>query len=507
MAPVPAIVLATLNAKYAHASFGLRYLAANMGALRERTRLLEFTILERPVDIVERILAEEPQIVGLGVYIWNVRLTMEVVALLRQLAPKLTLVVGGPEVSHEIDDQPWLGGVDYVVCGEGDRAFPDLCARVIEGRGPLTRVIDGGLPELDALNLPYDLYDDNDLSTRVLYVEASRGCPYRCEFCLSSLDKRVRAFDLAGLLAAFDVLLERGARTFKFVDRTFNLDLERSAAILEFFLNRMRPGLFVHFEMVPDRLPAGLRELIARFPAGALQFEVGIQTFDPAVGERIKRRQNLERTFDNLRFLREQTGVHLHTDLIIGLPGESAVSFGAGLDRLVAAGVQEIQVGVLKRLRGTPIARHTEEFSMVFEQLPPYSILCNDAIDFAQMQRLKRFALVWDVFWNRGNLSRSMGLLWAEGSPFERTLALSDWVFERAGRVHGISLANRARLLAEHLTAVHGVDPDVVNEAVAHDFGTAGRRIPALEIGPKPREGNQLPARQRRHLELREAPS
>src|SRR5690606_38756406 len=167
-------------------------------------------------------------------------------------------------------------------------------------------------------------------------------------------------------------------------------------------------------------------------------------------GERIKRRQSLERTFDNLRFLREETGVHLHTDLIIGLPGESAESFGAGLDRLVAAGVQEIQVGVLKRLRGTPISRHTQEFAMVYEARPPYSILRNAVIDFATMQRLKRFSLVWDVFWNRGNLRLMMTRLWAGGSPFERTLALSDWIFERVGRVHGISLENRARLLAEY---------------------------------------------------------
>lgn len=497
---MPAIVLATLNAKYAHAAFGLRYLAANMGALNERTRLLEFTIQERPIDVVEAILAENPQIVGLGVYIWNVELTMQVVELLRRLAPELTLVVGGPEVSHEIDDQPWLGQVDYVVCGEGDRAFPDLCARILGGRRPLTRVIDGGLPELSELNLPYALYDEHDLRSRVLYVEASRGCPYRCEFCLSSLDKKVRAFNLDELLAAFEALLERGARCFKFVDRTFNLDLKRSAAILEFFADRMRPGLFVHFELVPDRLPDALRELITRFPEGTLQFEIGIQSLDPAVGERIKRRQNLERTFENLRFLREQTGVHLHTDLIIGLPGESAESFGVGLDRLVSAGVQEIQVGVLKRLRGTPISRHTKEFAMVYEARAPYAILRNDVIDFATMQRLKRFALVWDVFWNRGNLRQSMKRLWAGGSPFARTLALSDWIFERVGRVHGISLENRARLLAEYLIAVLGDDAELVGGAVAGDFEAAGRRVPNLAKTPKRRKAAQVPERQRRHL-------
>lgn len=494
-------MVATLNAKYPHAAFGLRYLVANMGPLREQTQLLEFTIHERPLDIAEAILAASPSIVGLGVYIWNVEPTRQLVELLRRLAPNVTLVVGGPEVSHEIEDQPWLADVDYIVKGEGELAFAQLCTRLIAGQHPLTRVIDGGLPELSELELPYALYDDHDLRDRVLYVEASRGCPYRCEFCLSSLDKRVRAFPLPALLAAFDQLIERGARQFKFVDRTFNLDIERSAAILEFFLARVRPGLFMHFEMVPDRLPDGLRELIARFPAGSLQFEVGVQTLDDEVGQRISRRQNVARMFDNLSFLREHTGVHLHTDLIIGLPGESASSFGAGLDRLVASGAQEVQVGLLKRLRGTPIARHAEEFGMVFEPRPPYGILQSHAIDFATMQRLRRFAQVWDSFWNRGDLPAGVRLLCHQGSPFERTLAFADWLFALTGRVHSISLDNRARYLAQYLIEVRGESPEHVCEQIEGDFTSNNRRAPRLARQlERAKQPAQLPDRQRRHL-------
>ncbi|PRQ05170.1 B12-binding domain-containing radical SAM protein [Enhygromyxa salina] len=500
------ITLATLNAKYPHAAFGLRYLLANMGPLRERTRLLEFTINERPLDVAEAILATNPSIVGLGVYIWNVEPTRQLVELLRRLAPGLTLVVGGPEVSHEIDDQPWLAEVDYVIKGEGELAFAQLCTRLNAGQHPLTRVIDGGLPDLAELELPYALYDDHDLRDRVLYVEASRGCPYRCEFCLSSLDKRVRAFPLPALLAAFDQLIHRGARQFKFVDRTFNLDLERSAAILEFFLARVRPGLFLHFEMVPDRLPDGLRELIAAFPAGSLQFEVGVQTLDDEVGKRISRRQNVARMFDNLAFLRERTGVHLHTDLIIGLPGETADSFGRGLDQLVAADVQEVQVGLLKRLRGTPISRHAEQFGMLFEPRPPYGILQSHAIDFATMQRLRRFAQVWDSFWNRGDLAKGMRLLWSGGSPYERTLAFADWLFATAGRVHSMSLENRARYLAQHLIEIRSEPHDLVCELIEADFVSNNRRAPRLARQLQRAEQaaqaqpTQLPDRQRRHL-------
>ena len=225
------------------------------------------------------------------------------------------------------------------------------------------------------------------MAHRVIYIEASRGCPFTCEFCLSSLDVPVRQFPLDPLLAAADKLLERGVRQFKFVDRTFNLNIAASRRILEFFLERQRPGLFVHFEMIPDRLPEALREVIAKFPPGALQFEVGIQTFDEAVSSNISRRQDYGRLADNLRFLREQTGVHVHADLIAGLPGETLESFAAGFDRLVAMGPQEIQVGILKRLRGTPIVRHDQAWEMVYSAHPPYEILRNKLLDFATMQR------------------------------------------------------------------------------------------------------------------------
>lgn len=500
------IILATLNAKYIHTAFGLRYLLANMGELRARTSLLEFTIQQSPRDIVESILSHKPKIVGLGVYIWNVTQTKAVVQLLERVAPKVTVVLGGPEVSHETEDQAWLSSADFVIKGEGDLAFRQLCERLGAGKRPLQRFLEGGLPDLDTLELPYALYDDHDVAHRIAYVEASRGCPYRCEFCLSSLDKKVRTFPLDKLLAAFDDLLARGVCHFKFVDRTFNLDLKRSIAIMEYFLKRLRPGLFLHFEMVPDRLPPELREPITRFPRGVLQFEVGIQSLDDEVGRRISRRQNLERTFENLRFLREDAGVHLHTDLIIGLPGEGTESFGEGLDRLVASGVQEVQVGVLKRLRGTPISRHSEAFSMVYDALAPYEILSNVDIDFANMQRMKRFALVWDTYWNQGNFQGSMRSLWADGSPFETTFAFSNWLFESAGRVHAISLNNRARYLFTYLVRVRGMDAQEATAQLAKDYADAGRKNPGI-VEPFPDTKTlkttvrrAIPARQDRHL-------
>ena len=304
--PTAAIVLATLNAKYSHASLGLRCLLANMDThgrpgLRAQTALREFVIGQRATQIVEDLLALNPRVIGLGIYIWNVVETTQVVRLLKTLRPDVKVVLGGPEVSFEVDSQEICRLADHVITGWGDVTVPKLCRALLDGPQPLMKVVPGEQPPLAALTLPYDEYTDEDLSKRLLYVEASRGCPFKCEFCLSSLDKTAWAFELDRFMAEMDTLYQRGARNFKFVDRTFNLKVDFSVRILQFFLDRMQPDLFVHFEVVPDSLSDKLKALIARFPAGSLQFEVGIQSFNPDVQQRISRKQDNLKTADNLR--------------------------------------------------------------------------------------------------------------------------------------------------------------------------------------------------------------
>jgi hypothetical protein len=334
------------------------------------------------------------------------------------------------------------------------------------------------LPALNNLASPYELYTDDDLANRVIYVEASRGCPFTCEFCLSSLDIPVRAFNTEAFLASMQRLLDRGVKQFKFVDRTFNLHLPTSMGILQFFLDRWHEGLFLHFEMVPDRLPEQLRALIKQFPPGAVQFEVGIQTFDDATSKNISRRQNLDRLEDNFRFLREETGVHIHADLIVGLPGEGIESFGRGFDRLVKLNPQEIQVGILKRLRGTPIVRHDDEYRMVYAPHPPYEILSTRDISFPEMQRMRRFARYWDIVANSGNFTGTLQLLWRdEASPFHEFLRFSDWLHRTLRRTHMIALPVIAQSLFDFLIQESGMD----RELAATTLETDWHRTPSRE--------------------------
>jgi radical SAM superfamily enzyme YgiQ (UPF0313 family) len=506
---MPDIVLTTLNAKYIHAAFGLRYLMANLGALEPRACIAEFDINQRPLDVAEKLLAKEPRIIGFGVYIWNIAEATEVVAAIKRVRPDVLVVLGGPEVSYETEQQRIVELADYVITGEGDLKFAEVCAALLENRPPPTRIIPAELPDFSRLALPYRLYTDDDIAHRIIYVEASRGCPFTCEFCLSSLDIPVRQVPLPALLRELQQLLDRGVKQFKFVDRTFNLNVNVSKAILEFFLARHQPGHFFHFEMVPDRLPEALRDVIAKFPAGALQFEVGVQTFNEEVGALIKRRQNYDRLEENFRFLRGQTGVHIHADLIAGLPGETVESFAAGFDRLVALRPQEIQMGILKRLRGTPIVRHDAEWRMVYNPHPPYDILQNKLIDFATMQKLRRFARYWDLVGNSGNFVETTPLIWSGDSPFNGFMRWSQWLHAKIGRTDSIALSRLMGLLFEFLIREMRLDARAVAQKLWNDYKRSGRHdkpgfmkdyLPGDESDLQPARKTSAPKRQARHL-------
>lgn len=347
---------------------------------------------------------------------------------------------------------------DHVITGQADVSFRRLAQQLLEGPRPLQKVVAGEGFELDELRLPYEYYSDNDLKHRNIYVEASRGCPFKCEFCLSSLDKTATPFDLDVFLVELEKLYQRGARTFKFVDRTFNLNIKASQKILGFFLDKLEAApedpVFAHFELVPDHLPTALRETIQKFPPGTLQFEIGIQTFNPEVQTLISRKQNDQKAEANIRWLVEQSHAHLHVDLIGGLPGESLESFGAGLDRLYGFGPHEIQLGVLKRLRGTPIIRHTETYGMRYNPHPPYNILATRDLDFTQVQRLNRLARYWDLVVNSGRFPRTLPVLLRD-QPFGHFIAFADWLYAKSDATHQISMERLFDFLHEYLLEVH----------------------------------------------------
>jgi hypothetical protein len=474
------IVLATINAKWIHPSLALRLLKANLGAWESRACIMEFALRQAPAEQTVPILAARPRILGLSVSIWNHRASLNLLKTLDEAweNPGLGLkrpwiILGGPEVCYIPAECEIIRRADWVIRGDGEGIFRDLCnlllseapaasrkdiplalASLPSVKGVYGKVIETHPVDLAAIDPAYRLYTGGDLAQKLVYVEASRGCPFGCEFCLSSAEPGVREFPLDPFLAELDRLIDRGARTFKFLDRTFNLNIHRTRRIMEFFLDRLKPGeepsLCAHFEMVPSRFPPELRETLTRFPPGSLRLELGIQTFNPKTAALINRPGDPERELEVLDFLRRETNAIVHADLIAGLPGEDMASFAAGFDRLYLVRPAEIQLGILKNLPGTPMGRHREAFGMCYAPDPPYEVLETAALPAADLDRIKNFARFWELIVNRKAFPALIPALLPGGEPvFDRFMTLSDRLLARFGRNWGIDRAELRAALEE----------------------------------------------------------
>jgi len=484
------IVLAAINAKWIHPSLALRLLKANLGSLREQCEILEFALRQPMKEKIKPILAAQPRVLGLSVSIWNHLATIELLRALEAEWPtkqadeepyqRPVVVLGGPEVSWLPEEAEIFRHADFVIRGEGEESFRILCNEILRGdhrrnetAGAAFINSAGTTADLNEIALPYRLYTDEDLQRKLVYVEASRGCPFACEFCQGGVRLKVREFPLEAFLAEMEILIDRGGRIFKFLDRTFNLDIDRSVKIMDFFLEKIeagRPGgtsperpLCVHFEMVPSLFPQALRESLRRFPPGTLRLELGIQTLNPETTLLVNLPRNsksAEKTeeLETLRFLRAETNALIHADLIAGLPGEGLGSFGKGFDSLWEALSDsrppsdmpfEIQLGILKRLPGSIIARHDETHKMRYSTEPPYEVIKTSTLTAAEVAQLKNFARFWEIIVNRNPFPDLLPVLLPPGEPaFHRFMNLSDKLLKTLGRNWGIDRAElRAHII------------------------------------------------------------
>jgi len=475
-----AIVLAAINAKWIHPSLALRLLKANLGSLENHCTILEFALRQPLEEKTASIIAEHPRLIGLSVSIWNHLATLELLKALevewKNEAEKPFVVLGGPEVSWLPEDAEIFRYADYVIRGEGEEGFRSLCYELLDeshsaGEAKTGKTIFLGkgdtIVNVNEISSPYQFYTDEDLTRKLVYVEASRGCPYNCEFCLGSsrnllAAQKVREFPLEPFLADMETLVKKGAKTFKFLDRTFNLDIDRAHRIIEFFLERINDRHFcVHFEMVPSRFPESLKELLSRFPAGTLRLELGIQTFNTQARSLLQMSGKIDEELKTLEFLTKKTNAILHVDLIAGLPGEDLASFKNGFDRLwqvlskqgedkTSNGFFEIQLGILKCLPGTPITRHNEAYKMKYSSAPPYEVIETGALSATELDRIKNFARFWELIVNRAPFPALIPVLLPVREPvFERFMLLSDKLLEHFGRNWGIDRSELQSFLSQ----------------------------------------------------------
>ncbi len=471
------IILTTLNSRFTHSAIGLRYIYANLADLQSSTSIMEFSINDAIQTIAEKLLINNPTIIGIGVYIWNVSHIYELIHILKKISPETIIILGGPEVTYT----PFRVNfdlADFIIAGEGDIAFYELCKEIQQNNPPSSKMIPQTAPKLKELKLPYEFYTDDDIKNRYIYVEVSRGCPFECEFCLSSMDERVRAFNLDEVLIEFQKLWDRGARNFKFVDRTFNLNMTTANRILDFFLEKDEE-YFAHFEVIPDHFPNSIKEKIKLFPHGSLQLEIGIQTLNLDIANNISRQLKLDKIKENIQFLENETEAHIHLDLIVGLPGESLESFGANLDELVSLSSCEIQIGILKKLSGTQIDRHDILHGMVYSDIPPYDILKNNQLSFNDIQIMKRFARFWDLTYNSGNFKHTLPMLYENESVYKNFYDFSIWIYTQTDSTWKISLDRLSHLLFRYLLEEKKLkEKDIANNLLQDIMKLKGRAIP-----------------------------
>jgi radical SAM superfamily enzyme YgiQ (UPF0313 family) len=468
------IILTTINAKWIHPSLALRLLKANLGGLQDRCEIIEFALRQPLAEKLEPFMNRRIHILGVSVSIWNHLATIELLKELEKIwakpEEKPVVIFGGPEVSFLPPSAEIFRFADFVIRGEGEDVFKILCEKILSApqraeppQAKMTQFVNAENVDVSKIKSAYHLYTDEDLAKKLIYVEASRGCLFNCEFCLSAAAKnnsetgvragRVREFPLEPFFAQMDELIKRGAKTFKFLDRTFNSNIRRALKIIEFFLDKIGEqektgrSFVVHFEMVPSLFTPELNEALGRFPPGTLRLEIGIQTLNSAAAGLIGRPSNPEKELETIRLLREKTHAIIHADLIAGLPGEDIESFGRGFDRLAACltGNQtaqppaEIQLGILKLLPGAPISRHNETFGMRYNPLPPYEVLETSAMSAGDIQRIKNFARFWELL-----INRRIANITDEEPVFKKFMTVSDSLFAQFGRNWGI---DREKLL------------------------------------------------------------
>ncbi len=426
-AAAASVGLVTLNSRYMHIALALRCLRnAARAAGFANTWLAEYTIQTPTWKIAAELLARRPAVLGVSIYIWNRRQSLELIELLKKQDPALRIVIGGPEVSFET--APPSPYVDVVIAGEGERKWVECLQLWAAGEAPAaaTRArwatYGSDLPALT--ELPYRDEDLAGLAERLVYLETSRGCPFTCSFCLSALDESVRFYPDAAVQAQIERLIAAGARRIKFLDRTFNLRKPRVQRLFRWLMGF--PGVEFHFEVVGDLLDEPLLELLAAAPPGMFQFEVGVQSASPETQARVERHQHQPRLFDVIRRLIADGRVHLHVDLIWGLPGETLADIRASFEQVLALQPHELQLGFLKFLPGAPIRRLIGPHGYVYQDAPPYEVISHRDLGAAEVVALKRFEEVFDLYYNRARFHFTLRRLMQVRPAWEVFQALAE---------------------------------------------------------------------------------
>ncbi|MBS5797782.1 MAG: DUF4080 domain-containing protein [Dysgonomonas mossii] len=417
------VLLTTLNAKYIHTSLALRWLyVANKDKFDISFK--EYVIKEEITTIVDDLLLQNPDVIGLSVYIWNVEKVKLLIDLIKEKSPQTVVIVGGPEVTYEPDYFVENWDVDYLISGEGEFVLGELLTAIstksepiIDGvskRGSVSKIVaKADLEKLASLPSPYQLEEDKEnMKNRLLYFETSRGCPYQCQYCLSSLEKGVRYFPKHHIVDNLSYFIQSNAKQIKFLDRTFNLNKEHTRFVFDFLIDHYRPGLSCQFEIYADLLTdESINYLNKNLPENYFRFEIGIQSTYEPTNIAVRRKQNFELLAGNIQKLMDGCRIDLHLDLIAGLPYETYERFVKSFNDVFRLKAKELQLGFLKMLRGTSLRRNADKYGYKYSLLAPYEIESNNDITHEELERIHDAEHALEKYWNSGKFSRTMQVL------------------------------------------------------------------------------------------------
>jgi anaerobic magnesium-protoporphyrin IX monomethyl ester cyclase len=461
------VVVSTLNAKYIHTSLALRYLKS----FCEKDfpiDIAEYTIKDPVMNIVGDLFTRKPAVLGFSCYIWNIEETIQVISMIKKIMPNLIIVLGGPEVSY--DTEYWMKRIpeiDFIVMGEGEETLHHLLQEIAGTRkyhfvyGVAYRkgeqvILNPGRPKLNLNDIPTPYRFEEDLPTlanRVVYFETSRGCPFSCQFCLSSIEVGVRYFDMERTKSEILFLIAAGAKLIKFVDRTFNIKREYAMEVFEFLIANHQ-GCVFQFEITADIMrPEVLDYLSENAPSGIFRFEIGVQSTNDKTNELVQRRQNFGKLSRTVEKIKSSGKIDQHLDLIAGLPEENYDSFRKTFNDVFALGPEELQLGFLKMLRGTGMRNDAHKYGYVYMDHAPYEILGNDILPFSDLIRIKRVEDVLEKYWNAHRMDHSVNYLikYEFASPFDFFQEFGDYWEERGWQKIGHQLEDLFSRLQQFL--------------------------------------------------------
>ncbi len=454
-------LLVALNTKYIHSNPALYSLRAYAGPeLQKHIELAEYTINHEFSEILGDIYKRKPDVLGFSCYLWNIRMVLELVTELKKLMPHVDVWLGGPEVSY---DAPKLLAahpeVTGVMVGEGEETFRELLTYYVERAKSVTERDGEEAPfagtserdfsgikglclrtgytapreQTDMSGLPF-LYEElSAFENRIIYYESSRGCPFRCSYCLSSIDKQVRLRDVETVKKELQFFLDHKVKQVKFVDRTFNCNHAHATAIWQYILENDNGVTNFHFEIAGDILNEEELVLLSRMRPGLVQLEIGVQSTNPETLATIHRKMDVDKLAGIVARINEGNNVHQHLDLIAGLPFEDFESFGRSFDRVYAMKPEQLQLGFLKVLKGSEMADRAEEFGICYTEKAPYEVLFTKWLSFAEVQKLKRIEEMVELYYNSNQFVHTLGFLeQAFASPFAMYRELAEF-YEKQG--------------------------------------------------------------------------